>query len=284
MKKMSRVLPLVALVALVAAIPASTQVVSGGEAVEETANLPMLIAVNRMELTQDQMVQIHSILQGLLDGSETQGEALADLQDEMIAFQGTAEELDAILEAHRAQAMENAEAQHEAFTDAIDQIKGILTLKQGEALSGALGGLLGGTTGTAIEGRGHGGVTMRGRAMMPGAGATYRPLGEADADGSIAIAGREIEMTEEMEARLDGLKERFGDRADTLLEGLKTRMSESFGVANRFVRMQGMMGTRQTAGGGRIAIQGMRMSGGQGRTNLIQQLVDVLELKLQAIE
>ena len=284
MKKMIRVLPLVALVALIAAIPASTQVVSGDEAVEETANLPMLIAVNRMELTQEQMVQIHSILKGLLDGRELQEDARATLQDEMIAFQGTAEELDAILEAHRADGMEAAAAQREAFADAIDQIKGILTLKQGEALSGALGGLLGGTTGMTIEGCGRGGVTMRGRAMMPGMDATNRPFGDADADGSIAIAGREIEMTEEMEARLDGLKERFGDRAETLLEGLKSRMSESSGVASRFGRMQGMMGTRQTAGGGRIAIQGMRMSGGQGRMDLIQQLVDVLELKLQAIE
>ena len=257
MKKMTRVLPLVALVALIAAIPASTQVVSDDEAAAETANLPLLIAVNRMELTQEQMVEIHSILEALLDGRETQGDALADLQEEMIAFQGTAEELDAILEAHRAEAMEAAGAQHEAFAEAIDQIKGILTLKQGEALSGVLGRLLGGAAGIDIEVRGRRGVTMRGRVMMPGMGVMNRILEEGDdtddAD-STAIVGRRIEMTEEMEARLDALRE---------------RMSSSSGISDRFGRMQAVTG---------------RSSGGQGRYDLIQQLVDVLELKLQAIE
>ena len=46
MKKMTRVLPLVALVALIAAIPASTQVVSDDEAAAETANLNPLAGCN----------------------------------------------------------------------------------------------------------------------------------------------------------------------------------------------------------------------------------------------
>ena len=285
MKKMTRILPLVALVALVAAIPASTQVVSGDAADSETANLPLLIAVNRMELTQEQMVEIHSILQGVLEGRESQDDALATLQEEMIAFQGTAEELDAILEAHRTEALEKAESQREALSEAIDQIKGILTLKQGEALSGSLGRLLGGTAGMDIEIRAQGGVAMRGRAMMPDMGAMNRPFSDADAADEASIDSRRIEMTEEMEARLDDLQERFGDRAGTLLESLKERMSSSSGVSDRFGRMQGMMaGRRQAAGGGRFLMQGGHTSGRQSGYDLIQQLVDVLELKLQAIE
>lgn len=276
MKKMIRVLPLVALVALVTAIPASTQVVAEDEASSETVNLPMLIAVNRMELTRDQMEQIHAILQGLLEGRETREDAFATLQDEMIAFQGTADELDAILEAHRTEALETAEAQREAFAEAIDQIKEILTLKQGETLYGALGGLLGGQSVT--------GVGMRGRAMMPGFGRTSEPQADVDV----------------LRERIEG---RFGERAGEMMEDLAERMADIPEVAERLGRLRTEMTDRPAQASGCVGIRGMGgisvrrgvmpgAVGGQllsgarrgGGIDLIEQLVQVLELKLQALE
>lgn len=299
MKKIMRVLPLVAVLAMTAAIPASTQVVSGEEASSEAgANLPMLIAVNRLELTVEQMEEIHGLLTGLLETKGEREASIAAFEQEMIAFQGTAEELDVLLEERRAEAETLAEGQREAMVDAIDQIKGILTIKQGEALQGVLGGLLGirAVSGIAIE-TGPG-FQERGQGMsMPGAGRMGRRMSDEP------ISDRVIEVPEEIAALRERMEERFGDRAGTMMEGLEERMAEYPEVAERIGRLRTEMtdrpgqalGCSRGRGMGGVSMRGGAMSGlvgGQmmsnvrrgGGMDLIEQLVEVLELKLQAIE
>lgn len=291
MKKIIRVLPLVVVLAMTAVIPASTQVVSGEEANSEAgANLPMLIAVNRLELTVEQMEEIHSLLTGLLETKGEREASIAAFEQEMIAFQGTAEELDVLLEAHRMEAEAFAEARRDEFTAAIDQIKGILTIKQGEALQGVLGGLLAGRGGAGIGMAAGPEIQVRGGVMMmPGAGRMGRNGSE------VSGAGRMVEVPEDLEELRERMEERFGDRAGTMMEGLEERMAEHPEVAERIGRLREQMTDREAPVSGCITIHGQRMAGGprggialgvreRGGLDLIEQLVDVLELKLQAIE
>jgi len=142
--KRLRIASVVVLLAAIAAIPASTQVLYGArDSDAEGANLPLLVLVNRMELTPEQMEEIHGLLAGLLEERDALELRRAEFEQEMIEFTGTAEDLDEILEAFRTETEEQAQATREHATDVIDQIKGILTLKQGEVLMQFAPGLFG---------------------------------------------------------------------------------------------------------------------------------------------
>ena len=68
-RKLVKTLPLVAVVGLIAAIPASTANLDGEES-EGRVHLPLVIFVNRMELSRDQMERIHEVLVGVLEQKE----------------------------------------------------------------------------------------------------------------------------------------------------------------------------------------------------------------------
>jgi len=248
--KWLRIGSLVLLLGLIAAIPASTQVLfgsSGGNA--EASNLPLLVLVNRMELTTGQMEEIHGLLEGLLEEREALELRRAKLEEEMIAFTGTAEQLDEILEAFRAESVEQAEAAREHVEEVIDQVKGILTLKQGEVLAEALPGLLGERV-------------------------VFLPFGQQDEDPDVALCKR---LFEQMEQRFAGSLEIL-ERLQQRLGGHERMMGRSFSG-----RGQRVLGFQQRSGGVNVQIHVQR--GGLQHRGLgwIEQLVEVLELKLEAI-
>ncbi len=223
--KRLRIASVAILLGLIAAIPASTQGLLGSEDdVSEAARLPLLVLVNRMELTPEQMEEIHGILAGLLEERDALGLRRAELEQEMIAFNGTAEELDELLEAFRAETEAQVQAAYEHAEDAIDRIKEILTLKQGEILAGLLPGFLG----------------DRGATFLPRGGAG-RSLGRRGTGAASPLRG-EI---------LGQLQERLGGAASD--GGFSGRMQAGRGTTSR----------------------------GLG---WIERLVEVLELKLEAIE
>ena len=267
--KRLRIASVAVLLGLVAAIPASTQVLFGaGEDEVEGVNLPLLVLVNRMELTREQMEEIHGLLAGLLEEREAFELRRAELEQEMIAFNGTAEELDEILEAFRAETEEQLQAANQHAEDVIDRIKEILTLKQGEILAESLPGFLGDRGAVFLPRGGVGGVLGQ-RGM--GTASTLRE----------EILGRLEERLGEYPEVLDRLQERLGDA--TSGEGFSGRMRQGgFGVALGG-QAQGM---RQGFGSRGQVSRGLQSSGGATHRGLdwIEQLVEILELKLEAIE
>lgn len=269
--KWLRVGSLVVLLGLVAAIPASTQALfdsSGG--VAEAGNLPLLVLVNRMELTPEQMEEIHGALEGLLEERRALELRWGELEQEMIAFAGTAEELDEILEAFRAEAAVQVEAARDRAEEAIDRIKGVLTLKQGEILREFLSRLL------ADRGGRAGGLWML--------------FGQQDEESELGPRERLLEQ----------LEERFAD-SPRILELLQRRLAGS--TASDFLARRTRRGDFRTPFDGRGRTTG-RGLGDRGRLGLgsqqglggvgarigaqrgldwIEQLVEVLELKLEAI-
>ena len=253
---------LVVLLGLIAAIPASTQVLFGavdGDA--EAGNLPLLILVNRMELTAEQMQEIRGLLQGLLEEREAVELRRAELEEDMIAFTGTVEELDEILDAFRAESVEQAETAREHVAEVIDRIKGILTLRQGEILAEALPGLLGDQAESVVpQGYGRGVILGQGAACVGG----FRVLlGQPGGDSDVGLRERLSER----------LEERFADNPE-ILERLQQRLGG---------RGRSDLGFQQRPWGVNVLMH-VRRGGLQHRgLDRIEQLVEVLELKLEAI-
>ncbi len=121
----------------IAAIPASTQMTSGeaeNVAGRDGRNLSLLVAVNRLELSRAQMETLRDVLRGLVDGHtaiETQRTAFVD---EMIAFRGTAAELDARVAVFEGDMKAARAALRDATARAVDVLKTTLSMKQGEML------------------------------------------------------------------------------------------------------------------------------------------------------
>jgi len=143
MQKISRILALVMIVGLMAAIPAGAQ---AGFGVSETAtdgsNLPMLILINRLGLSTEQMGSLHELLVGLLE-SKAGAEKLANqFESSMISFDGTEAELDALLAAYREDQKASRDALAEAVQTALDDARDLLSINQGLVLRNELPALL----------------------------------------------------------------------------------------------------------------------------------------------
>ena len=144
MKTMSRILSMVIVVGLIAAIPASTQIVTGQRvATSEESNLPMLILINRLELSEDQMDALDDILTGLIGEKDSIEGLTADLEQAMIEFNGTGEELDAMLATFREDQVAAAEALRESIGEALDDIRDLLSINQGLVLQEVFPQLMG---------------------------------------------------------------------------------------------------------------------------------------------
>lgn len=140
MKKMQRFLTMAVVVSMIAALPASAQSVSAGA---DDGNLALLVSVNRLELTQEQMAELHDILSDLLESRSEMGTAVDAFEQVMIEFSGTNEELDELLAAFREDQIAQAEAMHEVVASSIDAIGDLLSINQGVILKEELPELLG---------------------------------------------------------------------------------------------------------------------------------------------
>jgi hypothetical protein len=251
--KRLRIVSLVVLLGLIAAIPASTQGLlgsTGGGALG--GSLPLLVLVNRMELTPEQMEAIHGLLVGLVEAREALELRQVEFEQEMAAFTGTAADLDETLEAFRAEMEAQVRTVREYVQDAIDRIKGILTVKQGEVLAEALPGLMGDRA-APISRAGHAGMLLGRRAGR--FGGRQMPFGPQDEELESTLRGQLLER----------LEEHFAGHPE-VVERLRQRLGGSMSS-------------------GALPV-GMRRGGfGMPHRNLdwIEQLVEVLELKLEAI-
>lgn len=145
MKKLSKILSMVMVVGLIAAIPASTQIMSGSKLAAATgSDLPMLILVNRLELSEDQMGALDNILTKIIGQKDELKGLTAEFEQAMIEFNGTGEELDAALAAFRENQLASAGALRESIAGALDEVRDLLSINQGLVLQEALPQLLGG--------------------------------------------------------------------------------------------------------------------------------------------
>jgi len=244
MKKISRILSMVIVVGLIAAIPASTQILSGsgGESSDES-NLPMLILVNRLELSEEQMEVLQDILIDLLQEKETVDAVRAEFEQVMIEFNGTGEELDELLATFREDQGTVAEAMHESIEASVDEVRDLLSINQGIALRESLPELLGGGGGSLGPDRGVG--QLQNSPGMMGNSMPSLPMGRSGM-GQMQQAPRGEQRQSPMQGstRMDDRRGSF-DR-----DSMSSMMQERFGNGT----MPEMFGERFGQGRGNVGI------------------------------
>ena len=173
----------------------------------------------------------------------------AELEQAMIAFDGTAEELDAILETFRTEMEPRIKAAREETLAAIEQLKEILSAKQGELLDSIFPGFLGGQD-----------AGVRGRFGQPGEGFEF---------------GLRVQIAERLKGQLgnmpeaaEGVRQRFGDSS----QGQPSQ--GAYGMRGSMMMGRRMGGQSQF--GGSFQRAEMQHRG----FDWIEQLIEVLELKL----
>lgn len=246
------------IVGMFAVIPGSAQSTGSMASANDTYSLPLLITINQMELSTDQMQQIHDILAGIItetDGMNADRNAFAA---EMLTFTGSADDLNVKLTDFRTKMEDARAALQQGWQNAIDQIEGILTVRQGEILQNGLGPLGSGFL-NAPSSRFNSPANTDGQsAQIPGSG-WQAGRGQSDSQGAPMMAMRE---------RVLGDTDR------------PARMAPQFGnhntQANQCVS-GGRFGTMQGGIGCQLLSQQAR---GQG-LDIVQQIVDILEAKLQ---
>ena len=155
--KALRVVLVLAVLGALAAIPASTQVL---QASSQTANdraggnLPLVVLVNRLELSRAQMETLRTTISELLAQRDVLDQKRAAFEQQMIAFNGTAEELDARLATFNAEMKAARAALQEHVSAAVNTLKETLTMKQGEILTNAFPGLMGHLDAASVQAAG----------------------------------------------------------------------------------------------------------------------------------
>jgi len=204
MKKTKRMVSLIVLLGLFTALATSGQVGTPVTGEEDGLNLQLLITVNRMELSRDQMEELHEILAGVLEEVNSLEIDREAFEQEMLAFTGTGEELDERLETYREAMADKAATLQETVQGALDEIQGLLTMEQGKILERGFPGfgLLFGGQEQRLAPLGTG---MRGRGPQSMAGPLTRQFGDSGAMDRTALRGQ-------LQQLMERVRERLGDR------------------------------------------------------------------------
>ncbi|MBN1859108.1 hypothetical protein JW848_07890 [Candidatus Bipolaricaulota bacterium] len=235
MKKLSRTMPLLALLVLVASLSgaAQTDPLVADAAAEDGVNLRLLLFINEVGLDQEQMEALVGLFQGVLDGRDEFREALeakgATFNEDMLAFTGTSEELAAAIEAYRAEVARLTEAYEASVSDMIDTLGDTLTYAQGEVFFSAI--------------------------------------------PQLAPQGFFASARGESQSRMEQLRDVERSAVDSRLRARSSELEPEENVAmNARSRMMQMMAARRpTTVRGRVSV------------DLLEQIVEVLEQKLDAI-
>ncbi|MCX6099398.1 MAG: hypothetical protein NTX69_05230 [Candidatus Bipolaricaulota bacterium] len=263
--KAVRIVLVVALLGALAAIPASTQGLLGhaqSSSDETGVDLPMVLLVNRLELSRQQMETLLSTINRLLGQTAVLDQKRDAFEQEMIAFSGTAEELNVRLAAFQTEMKTARTALDDEVAAAISTLKDTLTMKQGEILTAAFPGILGrldaaSPDSTRVAPQAQSAdlratvAGQNGRAMMRrGQASMTSPSGQTAPEptqGSIDVAGK-------IQTMVDRIRERVADR----LTGA-AMVAPSAGAA---CPMAGMM---MSASGGPVSGQvGVFVGGSEG--------------------
>jgi hypothetical protein len=167
------------------------------------------------------METLRLTIDGLLDQVAVLDQKRDVFEQEMIAFSGTAEELDVRLAAFRAETKMARTVVGQEMAAAVATLKDTLTMKQGEILRGAFPGIVGrldavstGSTGMAPQAQAASAMQIvaarrNGRVMMRGGQATMMSPSTQTApepiQGSAGVAGK-------IQTMIERVRERVADR------------------------------------------------------------------------
>jgi hypothetical protein len=275
--KPSKILAMMLVLGLLAGIPASTQVLSGSEGADEVG-LGMLVLINRLELSVEQMQALHGILMNLHTSTDTLTASSDTFRDAMIAFTGTSEELDALMEAYRQEQQSAMADVRGVAATSLREIGDLLTLNQGLALRAALSEL----QGRREIARPFGAVVGDGRSDVSSAQAAGRAMAERmpwmsrmmeDDETAVNEDGLSLPATrlQKLRDRLpEAMREGLAARAETALESLREpRAMNADEVGLPTATIQGFLG--RSVEHGRLMVW-------------LEQAIEALELKLAAVE
>jgi len=127
---------------------------TGNEIGQTQAKTQILIAVNRAELSLEQLQTLQGIVQGTIDAQTTVGQAQDALQEFLINWTGTEADFEVALEAEQQKVQEAFAALRALKVQNSETIKDSLTASQFDALERALGGVMGSEQDNAPAGRG----------------------------------------------------------------------------------------------------------------------------------
>ncbi|HIC95303.1 TPA: hypothetical protein EYP12_01590 [Candidatus Bipolaricaulota bacterium] len=109
-----------------------------GKPVELQKEIELLTLINLLELTEEQIEGIQKVTADLLASKGEIEKAQVELRNFLLKFQGSAKELEEAIAPLKQKLLEAQNAFEEGMDTALDQIKDILTIKQGEILTNFL--------------------------------------------------------------------------------------------------------------------------------------------------
>ena len=128
------------LIGLLLAVPLSAQM--AGAPVDKPAtqlqDMRMLVLVDRMNLSPEQMQQLHTALTNIVDQASGLKNLAASFRQDLINFHGTNDQLNALVDQYREKMHTAMTDLHEKFKTTLDSLKTTLTIEQGELLREAL--------------------------------------------------------------------------------------------------------------------------------------------------
>lgn len=98
------------------------------------AQIQLLKAINRVDLSAAQLQSLQDVLSDLQAADEALDQSRQELHRFLVNWQGDPAEFDAELKTHEQRLSDAHQAHHEAHLAAIDDVKGIFTIRQGEVL------------------------------------------------------------------------------------------------------------------------------------------------------
>jgi len=267
MKRARLTLVVAIAVGLFAAIPAIAQTTGAPGANE----LAIAITINKLDLTPTQMQQVHDILAGVLAEANGLKEKKDAFTQDMINFTGSSSDLETALTNFKSQMKDQTEAFHTNVKQALDQLKGILTIEQGEILRGAF--LKGANFG--LEGKLPVGKGPRSPGMKPGdQGAS--PNQNWMGHGRQGQQGDDAHSQGNMPAWMEQMKAEHPELADRMAQrwGNMDQQQDQSAAGRPFARFQ-------VARGGKPEFDKL----GSGKLfDTLQKIVDILEVKLQYVQ
>jgi len=135
-------------------VPLTALAQPGGGAMQPLMKSQILIAVNRAELSIEQLQSLQGIVQSTVDAQAAIAQAQATLQTFLINWTGSQEDFEVALEAERQKVQDAVAALHTLKVQNTETIKDSLTASQFDALERVLRGVMGSEQNNAPAGRG----------------------------------------------------------------------------------------------------------------------------------
>ena len=162
----------------------------------------LLKAINRADLSAAQLQSLQGVLGELQAADEALDQSRQELHRFLVNWQGDPAEFDVALQAHEGRLSDAHQAHHEAHLAALEDVKGIFTIRQGEVLMQGLGSSS--TRGDRPTMRGSGGGMMGTMGSSP----------DAPQDGPEA----QTASSQSMQAMHDRMKAKMGSKRDAASE------------------------------------------------------------------